>query len=531
MDLKTKIAEVLRNLPKDAFTNQFIAHNRRVFEDKQQRYDPKRVVLLEFNGMQSAHIAYSYLANVLAKEHCAAIKAYAPKPSRSFIGRSRFQLENLTNRNNFGVYRSFGTSDVFGIRITAPQRAIATDIFREILPTLKTKWDLEALEIEGIWVGDLFYDTYLMNYKRATIDMDSPEFFNALLDYIALFVFWKEFFERNEVRAVNVSHCVYNLAIPLRIAVRRGIPAYQANVTHVYRLDARRLFAYNEFFEYRTRFAALPREVREAGLAEARRRIERRFSGEVGVDMAYSKKSAYGAARAHRLLKDSTRKKILIATHCFFDSPHSYGNNIFPDFYEWLDFLGKTSEETDYEWYIKTHPDYLPGTMEIINSFVDRYPRLTLLPSDASHHQLIAEGIDVALTVYGTIAFEYAALGIPVINASQNNPHVAYEFNLHPKDVAEYRRMLHGLDSLDLRIDRNQIYEYYYMRHIHHTGDLFFDNYDSTLWSLGGYNDQFSPKVYDKWINEWNPEKHKSLLSDVTSFVRSGKFKMEKSQK
>ena len=529
--LTKRFAAKFRGLQTHPATRRFIGHNKKVFGKKRPPAGRKPLVLLEFNSMHSAHIAYSYLANVLASEHGTAIKAYTPRPSRGFVGRSLFQLAKISGHNDFGIYQSFGTEDVFGIHLTAAQKTRALVLLKEILPDLVTKWDLEALEIDGVWVGDLFYDSYLMDYKRATIDKDSPEFQAALLDSIGLFVFWQEYFDSNDVRAVNVSHCVYNSAIPLRIAVRRGIPAYQANATHMYRLDDKRLFAYNEFFEYRMRFAALPREVREAGLAEAQRRIERRFAGEVGVDMTYSKKSAYGAVQEHRLLKDSPRKKILIATHCFFDSPHSYGNNIFPDFYEWLDFLGQTSEETDYDWYIKTHPDYLPGTMEIIKSFVARYPKLILLPSDASHHQIIAEGIDVALTVYGTIAFEYAALGIPVINASQNNPHVAYDFNLHPKDVAEYRRMLHGLDTLDLRIDRDQVYEYYYMRHIHHTGDLFFDSYDSMVGRLGGYDSQFTPKVYDQWISEWCPAKHESLLTDLTSFVRSGEFRMEESRK
>ena len=530
--LTKKIAAKCRGLQTHPATRRFIGHNKKVFGRKRRTADGSRpVVLMEFNGMHSAHIAYSYLAEILSSMHNAAIKAYVPRARGSLLSRSLFQLEKIAGHNDFGVYQSFGTEDFIEIHLTSAQKSRALELQRQILPRLMTKWDLEALEIEGVWVGDLFYDAYLMDYKRPTIEKDSAEFQAALLDSIGLFVFWQDFFDRNDVRAVNVSHCVYNLAIPLRIAVRRGIPAYQANATHMYRLDAKRLFAYNEFFEYRTRFAALPSEVQKAGLAESQRRIERRFSGEVGVDMAYSKKSAYGAAREHRLLRESPRKKILIATHCFFDSPHSYGNNIFPDFYDWLDFLGKTSEETDYDWYIKTHPDYLPGTMEIIKTFVARYPKLTLLPSDASHHQIIAEGIDVALTVYGTIAFEYAALGVPVINASQNNPHVAYDFNLHPKDVAEYRRMLHGLDTLELRIDRNQVYEYYYMRHIHHTGDLFFDSYESMVGRMGGYDSQFTPEVYDQWINEWSSAKHDLLLAGLKSFVRSGEFRMEESRK
>jgi hypothetical protein len=292
-------------------------------------------------------------------------------------------------------------------------------------------------------------------------------------------------------------------------------------------MSKKNYFAYNDFFYFRERFAALPEAVKKAGIEEAKRRLERRFAGEVGVDMAYSTKSAYGASRHTKLLRESPRKKILIATHCFFDSPHSYGNNVFPDFYEWLDFLGKLSEVTDYDWYIKTHPDYLPGTMEIIEGFIAKYPRFTLLPSDASHHQIIAEGIDVALTVYGTIAFEYAALGVPVINNSLNNPHIAYDFNLHSRDVEDYRRLLLGLESLDFHIDKQQVYEYYFMRFMYNTEDLFFDSYDTTIEKLGGYSGQFTPAVYDKWLEQWTPDKHQSIVSALRTYIQSGDFRMD----
>ncbi|TRZ93415.1 MAG: hypothetical protein D4R84_10350 [Rhodocyclaceae bacterium] len=378
----------------------FIAHNEIVFPVNNDVERLKSVVLFELNAMHSAHIAYSYLANVLAANNQAKINAYAQKPLRGLLQQALFKIRKATGQSDFGAYRSFGTTAFVEIALSPKQQVKARELFADIVERLNTKLDIEALTINDVWIGDLVYDTFLMTYKQPTIDRDSPDFKCSLLESIELFVFWQDYLKNNDVRAVNVGHCVYNLAIPLRIAVQRNIPVFQANATHIYRLSKSNLFAYNDFIFFRERFAALPPEVRKAGIAAAQYRIERRFAGEVGVDMAYSTKSAYGALRDARLLRESPRKKILIATHCFFDSPHSYGNNIFPDFYEWLDFLGKMTNETDYDWYIKTHPDYLPGTREVIDSFVAKYPRFTVLPADASHHQIIAEGIDFALTVY-----------------------------------------------------------------------------------------------------------------------------------
>lgn len=503
----------------------FAEHNKKAFSKPKRLNKKRQIVLVEFNSMNSSHIAYSYLSQVLAAEHNARIIAYTQKTLKSFIERLLFSSNKIICQNNFKIYQSFGTDDVIAISLSRVQKEKAIKIHKAILPAIVTKRDLEELKIDGVWVGDLFYDSYLMDYKRPTFTKDSPEFHAALLDSIGLFVFWQEFFTSNNVCAVIVSHCVYNLAIPLRIAVWQGVAAYQANIHHIYRLDAKNLFAYNDFFSFRKIFARLPGKMQVKGIETARERIRRRFSGEVGIDMIYSSKSAFGSPCRKRLLKKSSRKKILIATHCFFDSPHSYGNNIFPDFYEWLDFLGKMSEETDYDWYIKTHPDYLPGTMEIIKSFVARYPKLTLLPSDSSHHQLIAEGIDVALTVYGTIAFEYAALGIPVINASQNNPHVAYDFNLHAKDVEDYRRLIHGVQEMNFSIEVSSVYEYYFMKNLFFSWDIFFKSFDSTVSGLGGYNNLFTTLVYDRWLQEWNQEAHEVIMDRLTSFVRSNTFR------
>lgn len=526
-DIAKKTINEFKKLKKHPALCKFIAHNERVFPTCKHSEQRKPAVLFELNAMHSAHIAYSYLANVLATNNQAKIYAYAQKPLRGPLQRVLFKIRKATGQSDFGAYKSFGTSGFIEIALSRSQQAKTRELFAEVFGRLNTTLDIEALTIHDVWVGDLIYDSFLMTYKLPTIDRDSPEFKRSLLESIRLFVFWEDYLDSNDVRAINVSHCVYNLAIPLRIAVQRNIPVFQANATHVYRLSSSNLFAYNDFVHFPERFAALPPEVRKAGIAEAQRRIERRFAGEVGVDMAYSSKSAYGASRHARLLKESPRKKILIATHCFFDSPHSYGNNTFPDFYEWLDFLGKMSVETNYDWYIKTHPDYLPGTKEIIDSFVAKYPKFTLLPADASHHQIIAEGIDCALTVYGTIAFEYAALGIPVINASQNNPHIAYDFNLHVKDVADYRRLLIGLDQLNFAIDKQQVYEYYFMRYIFNTEDLFYSRYNTKLDEPCNYDQQFTPVAYDQWLDEWTPEKHQAIISALQSFIKSGDFRMD----
>lgn len=525
--LAKKTVARIRSMRNHPALHAFAAHNRRVFKCGREPASAGPIILFELNAMHSAHIAYAYLADELAREHGAQVKAYAQRAHSNLWQRLAFRVKAAMGRAQFGAYKSFGVNEFIEIRLDADQRRRARELHVDVLGRIHGTRDVEDLHVNGVWIGDLVYDTYLMTYRQPTIDLASPVFRDFMLESMELYVFWDDYLTRNDVRGINVSHCVYNLAMPLRLAVHRDIAVFQTNVTHLYRMNRRDLFAYNDFFHFPKRFAALPEDVREIGLKIAEARIQRRFAGEVGVDMAYSTKSAYGAARHDKLLRESSKKKVLIATHCFFDSPHSYGKNTFPDFYEWLEFLGEMSERTDYDWYMKTHPDFLPGTKEIIDGFIARYPKFTLLPSDASHMQIIAEGIDVTLTSYGTIAFEYAALGVPVINASMNNPHIAYDFNLHARDVEHYRELLENLDKLDFSINKRSVYEYYFMRYLYNTEDLFFEDYERAIAEIGGYDAQFTPAVYQKWLSEWSPKRHEEVVKALHDFVCSGGFRMD----
>ncbi len=527
LEFAKKVISRVRLMRNHPTLKAFAAHNKRVFKYGREAVTNAPIILMELNAMHSAHIAYAYISDELAREYGAQIKAYAQSAHTNLWQSLAFRVKAVIGWAQFGAYKSFGVNEFLEIRLDSEQRQRALELHTEVMKRIQGTRDIEDLHVNGVWIGDLIYDTFLMTYREPTINISSPVFRKFMLKSMELFIFWDDYLSRNKVCAINVSHCVYNLAIPLRLAVDRDISVFQVNLTHVYRISRRNLFAYNDFFHFPERFAALPEDIREAGIKLAEERIQRRFVGEVGVDMAYSTKSAYGKARHDRLLSESSKKKILIATHCFFDSPHSYGKNIFPDFYEWLDFLGWMSKRTDYDWYIKTHPDFLPGTKEIIDELVGRYPKFTLLPSDASHIQIIAEGIDLALTSYGTIAFEYAALGILVINASMNNPHIAYNFNLHARDVEHYQELLENLDGLNFSIDRRAIYEYYFMRYIYNTENLFFEDYNRILAEIGGYDSQFTHKIYEKWLAEWLPYRHEEIRNALHDFVLSGEFRMD----
>jgi hypothetical protein len=491
----------------------FIRHNKRIWRNFVSKNGDGEI-LVESYRIAASSIAFSYLANVLAKIHNAKVKVYAPKPKN-------FEAK-IHSRNHHRKYKSFNAVP-FYYDLSQSQSLEVERLFAEIYPGLKTKKDVEDLKVEGLWIGDLLYDSHLMKYRVPTVEIQDKRFHSSLREALGYCIYWQDYFDSHNVKSVVVSHCVYTRnAIILRIAVRRGIPVYQANVFSLYHLTPEHLWAYNNFLSYPEWFKSLSPQEQQAGLKLAKERVERRFDGEVGVDMAYSTRSAFARNNNKRVIRESPRIKVLIATHCFFDAPHPYGVNLFPDLHEWLTFLGKISERTDYDWYIKTHPDFLPGNTEALGSIICNYPKITLIPKDTSHLQIAEEGINFVLTVYGTVGFEYAALGIPVINASLCNPHIGYNFNIHPRSVEEYENILLNLKGQKLDIDINEVYEYYYMNHIYDKGANWLA--DDFINRIGGVAKQGESTSYRLFLEDFSMQRHENILQNVKNFIESGDF-------
>ena len=512
-----RLFELFWTLLTDKRERAFVRHNRRHWRSFKAFESREEQVLVEVYPIASSILAQSYLANALAQVNQAKIVAFDP-----YFGGWVRGIYNWRNRR---LYSSFGARKFFGLSLNSAERAEAEKITADLLLRMKTKEDVEKLEVEGIWIGDLLYDSHLMRNVVPTIDFDDPKFAASTLAAVSYYVFWRNYLDRFKVKAAIVSHCVYyENAVIVRLCVARGIPCYQVNATSLYYVDKKHIRAYNDYLYLPREFSLLPAEEQMTGLALAKERLELRFKGEVGVDMFYSTKSAYANDSGERVLRPSEKVKILIATHCFFDSPHPYGNNLFTDFYEWLTFLGELSNRTDYDWYIKTHPDVLPGNAPVIAELVKKYPKFTLLPQTVSHLQIIRDGVNVVLTVFGTIAVEYAALGLNVINASKSNPHAAYDFNLHIDDKAEYERILLDLKNLKIQIDPAKVYEHYYMYYLNRPENWLFKDYKKFVEEIGGYNAQIGPITYEAFLKEFSPLRHEQTNKLMTQFIESKEY-------
>ena len=404
---------------------------------------------------------------------------------------------------------------------------------RQLLKKIKKKKDLLNIKIDNVLIGDLIYDTYLNQYKVPTLtNLHEKNFLKLLKKSVINFYFWKNYFNFNQVVALVVSDTVYTSSLLVRIAVKNKIPVYQCNWSNIIKIDNKNFYAANKFKFYREDFKKLPMQKKKIAISIAKRRIDQRFSGDKNSDdiMFYTKKTSFHSdLKQHNILLKNTKKKILIAAHCFLDAPHGYGHkgDLFLDFYEWLKYLYKISKKTNYDWYIKNHISFMDQTNIILANFLKDKPEFKLIPAETSHFQLIKEGINCVLTVHGTIGWEYAYFKIPVINASINNPHICYDFNLNPKSLDEYEKMILNFSKYKINYNKKDICEYYFMHNLFTNNTWMFDDYIEVMKKIGGYKNLGTLKFYNYWIDNYRRSIDAKINSKLKSFLSSGEHYMK----
>jgi hypothetical protein len=124
---------------------------------------------------------------------------------------------------------------------------------------------------------------------------------------------------------------------------------------------------------------------------------------------------------------------------------------------------------------------------------------------------------------------EYPYLGVPAINASLNNPHVAYNFSFTPRNLDEYEELLRNLRYFHLQISKDEIVEYYFMANYYQLRSVTYLNYDDFLKSVGGYRASIGNESLDFYIA--NQEKiipKKELVEAMTNFISSNDFQLSR---
>ena len=351
-------------------------------------------------------------------------------------------------------------------------------------------------------VGDLIYDSFLRYNFESTVDLEDKKFekfFFLSLDYFDSVI---EIFNKYQVKAVVLTHTVYLPAFIGRIALKNNADFYCSGITHFIKLSKKNFHIHNHK-NYKKIFENITKAKKVIYLNNTKKEIRKLLNGQKNFNMGALKQSPFHKKINKDLIKKSNKIKVLVATQCLIDSPHAFGNWFFSDFVEWLEFLGKMSNKTNYDWYIKPHPNNLRRNKKYVNYFLKKYPKFNLIPLETSHYSL-QNKIDFVLTNWGNIGMDLALLNIKVLNTHKNGRFSSFNFNINSSSITEYKYKILNLNKFtNFKINKQEVYASYFMHNFYYEPSWLIKNYVKEMVSFG-WHKKDTINIYDYWQSKYN---------------------------
>ncbi len=158
---------------------------------------------------------------------------------------------------------------------------------------------------------------------------------------------------------------------------------------------------------------------------------------------------------------DPRKKTAIIFSHVLWDATFFFGENLFPDYEQWLIATVKEAcKNSSVNWLIKLHPDYVwkmkqmgssasPRDILALDAHVGPLPpHIKVVPPDTDISTYSFFPItDYCITVRGTIGIEAPCFGIPVITAGTGR-YSGLGFTNDSKTKEEYLAKLSAIETI-----------------------------------------------------------------------------------
>lgn len=304
---------------------------------------------------------------------------------------------------------------------------------------LRSAAELESISINGVLCGDLVIDTFLRFRPSPRVQMSDPFMLRVLWQAHRDLRRAQLYFRSKRPRLYLTSYTTYiQHGIATRVALQEGVRVVSFGSFQ----EFGKLHTDGDFFhtrnptQYLREFDQLPDPL--PLLEEARRQLEARLNGAIDTATSYMASSAY---RETTNVVPDVSGAVVIFLHDFYDSPHVYGDLVFPDFWEWICFTINTLRQADMRFLVKPHPNQIALSDSVMDELIAYFPELELIAPEITNRQLVDAGMACAVTVYGTVAHEMAYMGVPTI-ACARHPHIAFGFCRTASDRSSYANLL-----------------------------------------------------------------------------------------
>ncbi len=490
----------------------YIDYNKKLYSGM-KTLSSKKILIACDNKCDMTPTVYGMCANYLATKHNASI-----------IGYMRFgnSVNNISTAMK-KIYDSINVERIIPYKLDYEMLKETEKITDNLWKEIETFEDWLNITIYGISFGNSIIRT--INRLRAPdIEPHSDTMKKLLLEQVGFIVFWYKFFENNDVKEVLLGDGVNWDSYIRDIAVSEGIKAYSLEAFRKMSFDYYMFQEYEYYDKFWNELSIIEQDV---GVRWAKKHLNARVRGSEEDIPHWLNESIFKESYVSDevITEETERIKILICPHIFEEEMYQMGHQLFDNNYiSWLDHLGELSNKTDYDWYLKMHPDAQRLDEIIYEKLKGKYSRIKILDKNTSPHQLKKEGVKFALTIYGSIGHEYPVIGINVINAG-NNPGMQFKFNINPKTKEEFDDVIFNLDNFDeSQLVKDDLYKFYCIHYLYYNHeyypfyDFFFNDRRLYMnrYELDNIGKDWGPWLYGLYMEKTTYEEDSKRIKTVS---------------
>ncbi len=336
---------------------------------------------------------------------------------------------------------------------------------------IKSKKKLLKLRLNGIVIGDLFYDTYLRFYRQATINLKDRFKINFLHSQFDLAE--KKFnsiFEKNQIQFLLSgfsSFLQHGLAV--RFFLKKKIEVYGGkNFTQLIKKFSKFNNSHLENWNlYKKKFDRMNDKINKRKMAK--KILRERISGKM-TDHFMKKSSFYGSTQKKFSFN---QKKIdcIIFLPDFTDSPHIKGPMLFNDYEHWIiETLKFLNNFKDHKIAIKPHPNSQYSGKILIERLKRDFDEKNFLwlDSNCSNKYIYKKKPYFGISPAGTSLIEMPYLNVIPLSAGRH-PFFKFNLGINPKSINDYFKNLSLLMSKKISLNvikKEHIFDAFYMQYL-----------------------------------------------------------------
>ena len=177
----------------------------------------KNIVLTQIIEDHAYAIKLAACSHHIAKKESANIALYDAEsriewnPDYNYKKWNRFFTEKYTTRLD-KIFLSFAGKVVFRNSNLFSNQALVRETYSKIKSNISSKEDILKIEIEGVVLGDLIYDTYLRFASKPTVNIEDPYLDKIIIESINIYFNCKktlEIYTIDRPIGVVVSNCSF----------------------------------------------------------------------------------------------------------------------------------------------------------------------------------------------------------------------------------------------------------------------------------------------------------------------------------